>query len=109
MATKKTVEKSSEFVSKPRKVVINPSPEAEGVIYTTKLIPLVDMCEVEYYILGSGDNDRTFVINVRDEIGCDPITPYGLFLGYANTREFIPEIIIDEKGAYVLVFHRISK
>ncbi len=96
-------------IQKPRSVIINPKPAKNGVVYTENLVRLTDMVQVDDDVLGFADDDHTFIVQARDETGSDPIMDYGIFLGYADNDEFIPEVIVDEKGAFVLIFHDVRK
>lgn len=94
---------------KPRQVVINPKPAKDNIVYTENLVPLIDLTNSGEDFLTTVAEDCEYTLQARDETGTDSIMRYGLFLGYADNGEFIPEIIVDEKGAYVLIFHDITK
>lgn len=96
-------------LNKPRKVVINPVPSKEAIVLTENLVPLQDIVVDLGTDVLSEIGDGEYSLQSRDEGGNDPITPYGLFLGTVDNGSFIPEVIIDEGGCYVLIFHNIKK
>lgn len=105
MTAKKT---PRSMLAKPRKVAVNPTPSATAVVYTENLVSLEDMVKLNHSeVLSELAEDVEYSLQARDETGDDALTPFGLYLGLADNKIFLPEIIVDEDGAYVLIFHDI--
>ena len=110
MTAKKTFAASPRpMLAKPRKVVVNPTVSCD-VILTDNLLTLEEVAD-NYMgdIIAKSDESDVFLLQAREGGGGDPLNSYGLYLGFASDGDMLPEIVINERGAYVLIFHNTSK
>lgn len=88
---------------------IDPEADTNEVESTNTLLPLKDVP----YLSSPYDEDdedegsrvRTYKMDVRFN-GSNSLVKYGLYLGEEDDSRFIPEVIVDEDGAYVLIFKK---